>query len=97
MGCCCLNPALTSSDSLFWPRPSKTSANWPAASSPISFERLDAISRDLAVEIENHCWPLPPGDDLPFPSHLDPNLMAVPPSRDELERLEATAPGAGHG
>lgn len=57
----------------------------------ICFEPLAAISRDLAVEIENHCWPVAPGDGYPLLLHLDPDFMAVPPSRDELARLEATA------
>ena len=57
----------------------------------ISFEPLDAISRDLSAEIERHGWPVAPGDACPLPLHLDPDFMAVPPSRDGLARLEATA------
>ncbi|CAK6687318.1 hypothetical protein [Synechococcus sp. CBW1107] len=57
----------------------------------ISFEPLDAISRELATEIERHGWPVAAGDAYPLPLHIDPDFLAVPPCRDELARLEAMA------
>jgi hypothetical protein len=57
----------------------------------ISFEPVDALSRELVAEIEQHRWPVAPGDGIPVPLHIDPDFMAVPSSREELARLEATA------
>lgn len=57
----------------------------------ICFEPLDGISRDLGAEIKHHRWPVALGDAYPLPLHLDPDFMAVPPSRDELARLKVTA------
>jgi hypothetical protein len=57
----------------------------------ISFEPLDAISRELATEIERHGWPIAAGGAYPLPLHIEPDLLAVPPCRDELARLEAMA------
>jgi hypothetical protein len=57
----------------------------------ISFEPLDTLSRKLVGEIQQHRWPVAPGDAYPVPLHIDPDFMAVPSSRDELARLEATA------
>jgi hypothetical protein len=57
----------------------------------ISFEPLDALSRQLIAEIEQHRWPVAPGDAYPVPLHIDANRMELPSSRNELARLEATA------
>ncbi len=73
------------------PDPSKLATAKLPHQHAISFEPLDTLCRELVAEIEHHRWPVAPGDAYPVPLHIDPDFMAVPSSRNELARLEATA------
>ena len=58
----------------------------------ISFEPLDVLTRSLVGEIEQHGWPVAPGDGYPVPLHIQADTLRHLPLRlAELARLEAVA------